>query len=71
LLVALTPVGVQAAGRLQVAREAGIARLMTGWHPDMNPQLRHLIKRITTTLVATDGQGLDPAPAVAPTPPGG
>ena len=35
---------------------------MTGWHPDMNPQLRHLIKRITTKLIATDGRGLDPAP---------
>ena len=44
---------------------------MTGWHPDMNPQLRHLVKRITTTLIATDGpQGLDPAPA-APATPGG
>ena len=72
LLVALTSEGQRAAGRLEVAREAGINRLMTGWHPDMNPQLRHLLKRITMTLIATDGpQGLDPAPAVAPTPPGG
>jgi hypothetical protein len=55
-----------------MAREAGIARLMTGWHPDMNPQLRHLLKRITTTLIATDGpQGLDPAAATAPGTPGG
>ena len=68
--VALTPEGQQAASRLDAAREAGITRLMTGWHPDMNPQLRHLIKRITTTLVATDGRGLDPASAAAPTGPG-
>ena len=68
--VALTPAGQQAASLLDAAREAGIARLMTGWHPDMNPQLRHLIKRITTTLIATDGRGLDPAPAAAPTAPG-
>jgi EmrB/QacA subfamily drug resistance transporter len=68
--VTLTPAGQQAAVRLEAAREAGITRLMTGWHPDMNPQLRHLIKRITTTLVATDGRGLDPAPTAAPTAPG-
>jgi len=68
-LVALTPAGQQAATRLEAAREDGITRLMTGWHPDMNPQLRHLIKRITTTLIATDGRGLDPAPA-APGAPG-
>ena len=55
-----------------MVREAGIAQLMTGWHPDMNPQLRHLIKRITTTLIATDGpQGLDPTtPAAASAAPG-
>jgi DNA-binding MarR family transcriptional regulator len=69
-LVALTPAGQQAATRLEAAREDGITRLMTGWHPDMNPQLRHVIKRITTTLVATDGRGLDPAPT-APATPGG
>jgi EmrB/QacA subfamily drug resistance transporter len=68
--VTLTPAGQQAAVRLAAAREAGITRLMNGWHPDMNPQLRHLIKRITTTLVATDGRGLDPAPTAAPTTPG-
>ena len=69
--VALTPAGQQAA-RLEMVREAGIAQLMTGWHPDMNPQLRHLIKRITTTLIATDGpQGLDPTtPAAASAAPG-
>jgi EmrB/QacA subfamily drug resistance transporter len=65
--VALTPAGQQAAIRLDAAREAGIERLMTGWHPDMNPHLRQVIKRITTTLVATDGRGLDPAPAAGPT----
>jgi DNA-binding MarR family transcriptional regulator len=65
--VALTPAGQQAAIRLDAAREAGIERLMTGWHPDMNPQLRQVLKRITTTLVATDGRGLDPAPAAGPT----
>jgi EmrB/QacA subfamily drug resistance transporter len=67
--VTLTPAGRHAADRLVAAREAGIAQLMTGWHPDLNPQLRHLIKRITMTLIATDTpQGLDPAPAAAAAP---
>ncbi len=52
--VALTPVGEQAAGRLGVAREAGIDRLVTEWEPDKVPELRALLGRITTTLVATD-----------------
>jgi DNA-binding MarR family transcriptional regulator len=52
--VALTPVGEQAAGRLAVAREAGIDRLVTEWEPDKIPELRALLGRITTTLVATD-----------------
>jgi DNA-binding MarR family transcriptional regulator len=52
--VALTPVGQQAAARLDEAREAGIDRLMTGWEPDRNPELRQLLGRITRTLVATD-----------------
>ncbi len=52
--VALTPVGEQAAARLDDAREAGIDRLMTGWEPDRNPELRQLLGRITRKLVATD-----------------
>jgi EmrB/QacA subfamily drug resistance transporter len=52
--VALTPVGQQAASRLAVAREAGIDRLVTEWEPDKVPELRRLLGRITTTLVATD-----------------
>ena len=52
--VALTPAGQQAAGRLAVAREAGIDRLVKEWQPDKMPELRLLIGRITTTLVATD-----------------
>jgi DNA-binding MarR family transcriptional regulator len=52
--VALTSVGRQAAARLDEAREAGIDRLMTGWEPDRNPELRRLLGRITRTLVATD-----------------
>jgi DNA-binding MarR family transcriptional regulator len=52
--VALTPVGQQAAARLDGAREAGIDRLMTGWEPERNPELRQLLGRITRTLVATD-----------------
>jgi len=52
--VALTAAGQQAAGRLDVAREAGIDRLVTEWQPDQIPELRRLIGRITTTLVATD-----------------
>jgi EmrB/QacA subfamily drug resistance transporter len=52
--VALTPAGQQAAGRLGAAREAGIDRLVTEWHPDQVPELRRLIGQITTTLVATD-----------------
>lgn len=62
--VALTPAGRQAAGRLDVAREAGIDRLLTGWAPEGHPELRHLLGRITTTLVATDPPvDLDAAPA--------
>ncbi|HLQ55510.1 MAG TPA: hypothetical protein VK162_14720 [Streptosporangiaceae bacterium] len=53
--VALTSAGEQAAGRLDQAREAGIDRLMTGWEPDKNPELRQLLGRITRRLVATDG----------------
>jgi DNA-binding MarR family transcriptional regulator len=50
----LTPAGEQAAGRLAEAREAGIDRLMTGWEPDSNLELRQLLGRITSRLVATD-----------------
>ena len=52
--VALTSAGQQAAGRLVAAREAGIDRLVTEWEPDKVPELRRLLGRITTTLVATD-----------------
>jgi len=52
--VTLTPAGQEAARRLADAREAGIDRLMTGWDPDMNPELRQLIGHITRNLVATD-----------------
>jgi EmrB/QacA subfamily drug resistance transporter len=52
--VALTSAGEQAAGRLKVAREAGIYRLCTEWEPHKSPELRQLLGRITTTLVATD-----------------
>ena len=53
--VALTPAGEQAAARLDDVREAGIDRLMTGWEPDRNPELRQLLGRITRVLVATGG----------------
>ena len=52
--VTLTSAGEQAAGRLAAAREAGIDRLVTEWEPDKVPELRGLLGRITTTLVATD-----------------
>ena len=52
--VTLTPAGQQAAGQLVAAREAGIDRLVTEWKPDKVPELRRLLGRITTTLVATD-----------------
>ena len=50
----LTSAGEQAADRLVAAREAGIDRLVTDWKPDKVPELRRLLGRITTTLVATD-----------------
>ena len=50
----LTSAGEQAAARLVTAREAGIDRLVTEWQPDKVPELRRLLGRITTTLVATD-----------------
>jgi EmrB/QacA subfamily drug resistance transporter len=53
-IVALSPVGERAARRLEHAREEGIDRLMAGWEPERNPELRKLIGRITTRLVATD-----------------
>ena len=53
--VTLTSAGEQAASRLVAAREAGIDRLVTDWEPEKAPELRHLLGRITTTLVATDG----------------
>ncbi len=65
-VVALTPVGRQAADRLDAARDAGIDRLMTGWAPERNPELCQLLGRITTTLVATD-RALDPDTAAAAT----
>jgi DNA-binding MarR family transcriptional regulator len=52
--VTLTSVGEQAADRLVAAREASIDRLVTDWKPDKVPELRRLLGRITTTLVATD-----------------
>ena len=52
--VTLTSAGEQAAGRLVAAREAGVDRLVTDWEPDKVPELRLLLGRITTTLVATD-----------------
>ena len=52
--VTLTSAGEQAADRLVAAREAGIDRLVTDWKPDKVPELRRLLGRITTTLVATD-----------------
>ena len=52
--VTLTSAGEQAAGRLAAAREVGIDRLVTDWEPDKVPELRRLLGRITTTLVATD-----------------
>jgi EmrB/QacA subfamily drug resistance transporter len=53
-VLALTPAGEQAAGRLNEAREAGIERLATGWHPDQNPELHRLVERIARKLAATD-----------------
>jgi EmrB/QacA subfamily drug resistance transporter len=53
-MVALTPAGELVAVRLDAAREAGIDRLMAGWEPDHNPELRQLLGKITTRLVATD-----------------
>ena len=50
----LTPACREAADRLEAAREAGIGRLMEGWQPDQNPELRLLIGKITRNLVATD-----------------
>jgi hypothetical protein len=52
--VALTSAGEQAAAQLRAVREAGIDRLVTEWQPDQVPELRRLIGRVTTTLVATD-----------------
>jgi EmrB/QacA subfamily drug resistance transporter len=52
--VALTPAGQRAAARLAKAREAGIDRLLTGWDCDSNAELRQLLGRITSRLVATD-----------------
>ncbi len=64
--VTLTAAGEQAASRLNEAREAGIDRLMTGWEPDKNPELRQLLGRITRKLVATDSPiELDPVAAAS------
>jgi EmrB/QacA subfamily drug resistance transporter len=52
--VTLTPAGEQAAAQLRAVRNAGIDRLVTEWQPDQAPELRRLIGRVTTTLVATD-----------------
>ncbi|MCW2905266.1 MAG: drug resistance transporter, EmrB/QacA subfamily [Actinomycetia bacterium] len=63
-VLALTPAGEQAVSRLNDAREAGIERLAAGWHPDQNPELRHLVGRIARTLAATD-RPLEPEKAAA------
>jgi EmrB/QacA subfamily drug resistance transporter len=66
-ILVLTQAGEQAASRMRDAREAGMERLMTGWEPDMHPELRQLVARITRNLVATDGSiAREPAAAVAP-----
>jgi DNA-binding MarR family transcriptional regulator len=52
--VGLTAAGQDAAARLDEARQAGIDRLMSGWEPDKDPQLRRLLGQITRNLVATD-----------------
>jgi DNA-binding MarR family transcriptional regulator len=52
--IALTALGEQAARRLAKAREEGIDRLMAGWEPERNAELRQLLGRITSRLVATD-----------------
>ena len=69
--VALTPLGEQAARRLDRAREAGIDRLMTGWEPDKHPDLRRLLGQVTTTLVATDRPPQQDGAAVLAAPGGG
>jgi EmrB/QacA subfamily drug resistance transporter len=70
-IVALTPLGEQAAGRLERAREAGIDRLMTGWEPDHHPDLRRLLGQVTTTLVATDRPPQQDGAAILAAPRGG
>jgi EmrB/QacA subfamily drug resistance transporter len=73
--VALTSAGEHAAAQLKAVREAGIDHLVTEWRPDQVPELRQLIGRVTTTLVATDpapdhdAAGAPAAPA-APAAPG-
>jgi hypothetical protein len=67
--VTLTSAGEQAAGRLAAAREAGIDRLVTDWEPDKAPELRRLLGRITTTLVATDTSPERDGAAVPAAPP--
>jgi hypothetical protein len=61
---------MQTAGRLDDAREAGIDRLMTGWEPDRNPELRQLLGQITRELVATDSPPQPDTAVVAPGSPG-
>jgi len=67
--VTLTSAGEQAAGRLVAARQAGIDRLVTDWEPDKAPELRRLLGRITTTLVATDTSPERDGAAVPAAPP--
>jgi len=67
--VAFTSAGEQAAGRLVAAREAGIDRLVTDWEPDKAPELRRLLGRITTALVATDASPEGDGVTVPATPP--
>jgi hypothetical protein len=67
--VTLTSDGEQAADRLVAAREAGIDRLVTDWEPDKVPELRRLLGRITTTLVATDASPERDGVAAPATPP--
>jgi EmrB/QacA subfamily drug resistance transporter len=66
--VALTSAGEQAAAQLRAVRETGIDRLVTEWQPDQVPELRRLIGRVTTTLVATDPAPEHDAAGAAPAP---
>jgi EmrB/QacA subfamily drug resistance transporter len=61
----LTDAGAAAADRLVDARRAALTDLVRGWHPEENPELADLVRRLARQLLADDTRMLADATAGA------